>query len=183
MDGEASHMGLIDDGFRPRYPGRPVLVPIEAITRDDASRHGVRVVLDGKGEVLKGRPRVIAFGFKEIPEGPSGKSGSIRIDQEPVFVESVAFVRFVRAVHPVRIALPGKDPFHPYMPDVARPVVRGVELDRLKGDCVFGRLEEEKAHGRGMATENGELSTVVMKADAVWKWITGIGRMDAPGLL
>ena len=88
--------------------------------------------------------------------------------------------RFVRAVHPVRVALPGKDPFDPHMPDVTRPMVLGVEIDRLEGDDIFGIPEEEKAHGRGVATKNGELSPIVVKVDAEWEWITRIGRMVAP---
>jgi hypothetical protein len=113
----------------------------------------------------------------------SGKGGGVRIDEEPVLVETLAFLGSVRAIHSVAVALSGTNPFHPHVPDVTRPIEGRVELDRLEREDVVGRGEKEKAYRAGAAAENGKLGAIIVEVNPQRERITGIGRVERPVFL
>ena len=78
MNGEAAHVGFINDGLRPGMPGWPVSMPIEGLVDKYAFRHRPGIVELRENQVLLRRRRVVSTGRMQNPREAAAKSPSQR---------------------------------------------------------------------------------------------------------
>ena len=102
---QAAHVRLVDDRLVVLVLRRPVVAPVE-VRVDDDRRHRVRgrvvvVALLRVVELVRVQRRVAV----DLPVDRLG----VRVEQQLVRVAAVTLRRVVRPVHPVPVALPGRD--------------------------------------------------------------------------
>ena len=158
MNGKAADVRFVDDGLRPRMPGRLVSIPREGLVDKHAFRHQPGIIQLRERQVLLRRRRIVSTCRGKIPRGEPRNGGRQGIDEKPVEVETMPLGGFVRPTHPVSIELTGCNPLHPNVPDVTGAVVRSIQVDGPGGHRIFGMVEELQSSAAGMAAEDGEIN-------------------------
>ena len=157
MDGEAAHVGLVDDRPRKRMARRPVVTPVEGFVHHQAAR-AVR------GQVRGPQPR---------REGAGERLG-VGVEQRRVRVEAVTGGRLMGTVHPVQVGVAGPHPVDDDVPDVAGAVQRNP-----RARCGALRVvEQQQGHARGMPAEQRKLRGAVEhgRPQRLRPPVTGVGR-------
>ncbi len=157
--GQALDVRLVDDRLVIRVPRRAVLLPVEERV-DHHGLHRVRCrvvgvallgVLEGVGEA---RWRPVDAAFERLGVG---------IDQQLARVAAVAVLRLVGPVHPVAVALAGRDPGQVGVPD------QRVALGHRDPGLAAVVVEQAQLHGLGDLGEERKVraSAVVRGSERV----------------
>src|SRR5687767_1573624 len=137
--GIAAHMRLVDDGAIPRHRlPHLLLLPVEVRVDHHALRHERRAVALVEGKIGL-RVAHLVGEQRRVPGQRAEMRPRIGIEHQLVRVEAVAFVRRVRAMHPVAVEAAHADVRHVAVPGLA------AELGQLDALLFFSVLVE-KAH-------------------------------------
>lgn len=153
--GEPGHVRLVEDGARPRNPGRGVVGPVEAVVDDDAERDvaGAVAGVAQRGVATSGR----ALGVARVPVDdrvvvePAVDGPRVRVEEQLGAVVPVTGTGIPRAVGAVAVPCTGPDAV-----DVPPPHAVGVRAQRDLPVCA-GRLDQHEVHRRRVAGEDAEL--------------------------
>jgi len=146
--------------------GRPVVMPVEVLMREQAFRHGAGIVDLRADQVPLRRGRVISARRVEVPIRQRRDRCRKRVQEQLVEVESMPFPGLVRTIHTVGIELTGTNPFNPDVPHITRAVTSGVEIDDPGRRCIGGSLKQVQPNAGGVTAEESEVdpSPIFMSA-------------------
>ncbi|CAO0831035.1 hypothetical protein SMICM17S_11286 [Streptomyces microflavus] len=142
--GEAAYVEFVDDGVGPRGLGAAVLHPVVVIVDDDALGHvrsRVPVVPYGVGDMLVRPVPYVPVDLRRQGEVAVDRTG-VRVEQQLGRVPAGARPGVPAAVHPVAVALTGRDARQEAVPDLVGQLgqraaglgavlVEEAQLDRL----------------------------------------------------
>ena len=139
LPGQATHMGLVDDGVGPGDAGRTIVAPVEGFVGDDAFRHGGRAVAPVERQVAARRWQAKAV-QRVGPAQVAGQCAGVGVEQELVGIEAVAARRVIGTVGAVAIQQAGGG-----VGQVAVPDLVGVFGQGVAGDLVpAGRFDKDR---------------------------------------
>src|SRR6185369_16297742 len=152
-----------------RVPGRSIVMPVEVLTREDAFWHRGGIVEHRRNRLGAGGRKVVATRRTEIPGAQLRDRRRERIQKQLVDIKTMPFPWAVGTVHPVGVELSRPDATHPDMPDIARAVVSGIQIDDLDGDRIRGTLEQLQPNSSGVTAEERKVDSSLHFSGPEWQ--------------
>src|SRR5437660_1510082 len=114
---QALYMGFVDDGRTPAMSRRAVISPGISGIVDHAFGHHWRTVPPVHGEIAAMSAQTVAEKCI-VPDNAAVEPTRVRINQQLIGIETMAFIWGVGAVHAIAVELPGLHALQIAMPDL-----------------------------------------------------------------
>ena len=172
VDGQAPHVGFVDDRVVPFGPGAAVVGPLERRVAHDGQGHaGRRVGLVGHQVVT---PQGVPVGGLAPLNGPADRFG-IGVEQQLVGVAAQPGLRVEGAVNPVAVAGSGLQPLQ-----VAVPAV-GVDLGEQVALLLAVIVEQAQLDGFGQLGVDGKVGPQPVVGRTEGKGLAGCNSIQHGG--